>query len=56
MKIFYLKVSQTLEGISVARGQFFKTSVGANLCVGANSAKCHHCVGVSSLRRRKNLF
>jgi hypothetical protein len=38
------------------RGQFFKTSVGANSRVGANSAKCHRCVGASSLRRRKCSF
>jgi hypothetical protein len=34
----------------------FKTSIGAYLRIGANSAKCHHCVGASSLCRRKNPF
>jgi hypothetical protein len=39
-----------------ARGQFFKTSVGANTRVGANSAECHSCIGASSPHRRKNPF
>jgi hypothetical protein len=39
-----------------ARGKFFKTSIGANSRVGANSAKCHSCVGASSPRRRENPF
>jgi hypothetical protein len=38
------------------RGQFFKTSVGANSRIGANSAECHHCIGASSPRRRENPF
>jgi hypothetical protein len=38
------------------RPVFFKTSVGANSRVGTNSAECHHCVGVSLPRRRKNPF
>jgi hypothetical protein len=37
-------------------GQFFKTRVGPNSHVGANSAKCHRCVGASSPRRRERSF
>jgi hypothetical protein len=32
-----------------SRGQFFKTSVGANFCVGANLSECYRCVGANAL-------
>jgi hypothetical protein len=56
IKISRRRVALFTKRLGDSRGQFFKTSVGANSHVGANSAECHRCVGASSPRRHENPF
>jgi hypothetical protein len=50
------KILCELKSVQRARGQFFKTSIGANSRIGARKAKSNTGVGANFSRRRKNPF